>query len=229
MACPGMPPGSSRPWQNHAEARRWARATLSMRRTGSAAPQSSWSPTVKTVRNSGPRFILRIRPTGTRREPLTAAGERPLIVSSLLFGTTRTHSLCEAMACSTSARGTSCVSFTVIAWEWQRMEAIRTHCPSTGIAFVDPKILFVSKKPLSSSLVWPSSTALSIHGISDPASGTPKFAVGNSGERIIPETAASRWRMLARSSMSAGSTSPMAFICETSSRMFFAPAPDAAW
>lgn len=31
---------------------------LSMRRSGSAAPQSSWSPTVKAVTYSGPKFIL---------------------------------------------------------------------------------------------------------------------------------------------------------------------------
>ena len=45
-----------------------------MRRSGSAAPQSSWSPTVKADRYSPPIGSLRKRPTGTVRVPVTAVG-----------------------------------------------------------------------------------------------------------------------------------------------------------
>ena len=47
---------------------------FSIRRSGSAAPHSSWSPTEKAVMYSGPMFILRIRPTGTSRVRVTRAG-----------------------------------------------------------------------------------------------------------------------------------------------------------
>ncbi len=60
-----------------------------MRRRGSAAPQRSWSPTVKPVRKSGPSFILRSRPMGVINVPLTAAGVNWERVDSLSFGTTR--------------------------------------------------------------------------------------------------------------------------------------------
>jgi hypothetical protein len=83
--------------------------------------------------------------TGARSEPLMAAGERFLSVSSLLLGTTLTHSLCVAMACSISGSGTSCVSLIVMACEWQRIEAIRTQQPSTGIGLAVPRILLVSR------------------------------------------------------------------------------------
>ncbi len=45
-----------------------------MRRRGSAAPQSSWSPMVKAPRYSGPIAILRTRPTGMVMVPVTATG-----------------------------------------------------------------------------------------------------------------------------------------------------------
>ncbi len=45
-----------------------------MRRKGSAAPQSNWSPTVKAVRYSPPMDSLRSRPIGTSSVPVTAAG-----------------------------------------------------------------------------------------------------------------------------------------------------------
>jgi integrase len=46
----------------------------SMRRSGSAAPHSNWSPQVKAPRYSGPMLSLRRRPTGTVSVPVTAAG-----------------------------------------------------------------------------------------------------------------------------------------------------------
>ena len=45
-----------------------------MRRSGSAAPHSSWSPTVNAARYSPPIGSLRSRPTGTVSVPVTAAG-----------------------------------------------------------------------------------------------------------------------------------------------------------
>ena len=42
---------------------------LSMRRSGSAAPHKSWSPTVKAVTYSGPMLSLWIRPIGTESVP----------------------------------------------------------------------------------------------------------------------------------------------------------------
>jgi hypothetical protein len=47
----------------------------SIRRNGSAAPHSNWSPTVKAEMYSGPIAILRMRPTGVSNLPVTAAGE----------------------------------------------------------------------------------------------------------------------------------------------------------
>jgi hypothetical protein len=49
------------------------------------------------------------------------------------------------MACSISGSGTSCVSLIVMACEWQRIEAIRTQQPSTGIGLAVPRILLVSR------------------------------------------------------------------------------------
>mmetsp|Transcript_30 Transcript_30/g.68 ORF Transcript_30/g.68 Transcript_30/m.68 type:complete len:204 (-) Transcript_30:496-1107(-) len=202
---------------------------LSILRTGSAAPHSSWSPTVKHVRYSGPMFILRSRPTGTFNVPLIAAGERRLRVSSFVLGTTSTHSLCAAIAASISDMGMSRLSLMVSAWLWQRMEPMRTQQPSMGMRSVVFKILLVSATPFHSSFVWPSSTALSIHAIRLPARGAPKLSVGKESAVMTVVTARSRPRMSPRGSLSAGSTAPMASICPTSSRMFLAPAPEAAW
>ena len=87
-----------------------------MRRTGSAAPQSSWSPTEKALRYSGPRFILRSLPTGMSRVPVTRAGVSSFRVSSLVLATRETHSLWPAMACSISPSGMSRFSLMVKAW-----------------------------------------------------------------------------------------------------------------
>mmetsp|Transcript_54005 Transcript_54005/g.110238 ORF Transcript_54005/g.110238 Transcript_54005/m.110238 type:complete len:204 (+) Transcript_54005:206-817(+) len=201
----------------------------SMRRTGSAAPHSSWSPTVKQVTYSGPRFILRSRPTGTVSLPLTAAGERCVRVSSLVLGTRRTHSLCEAMVASMSDSAMSPFSFSVIAWLWQRMAPTRTHCPSIGIWVVVPRILFVSATPFHSSFVWPFSIALSIQGMREPARGAPKLEAGKASLLMAAVTAVSSLRMSPLSSLRLSSTAPIFSICLMSSRMFLAPAPEADW
>ncbi len=57
----------------------------SMRRSGSAAPHSSWSPITKADRYSGPCLSLRTRPTPTCRLPVMAAGVSSLTVSARSF------------------------------------------------------------------------------------------------------------------------------------------------
>ena len=104
-----------------------------MRRSGSAAPHSSWSPTVNAVRYSPPIGSLRSRPIGTRSVPVTAAGVSSRSDDSLSFGTTVTHSCAAASSDSISASGTSCVSLMVSAWLWHRIELMRTHRPSIGM------------------------------------------------------------------------------------------------
>ncbi|MOA41617.1 hypothetical protein D3C78_1635960 [compost metagenome] len=93
-----------------------------------------------------------------------------------------------------------------------------------------PRILLVSAWPFHSSRLWPFGSSLSIHGIRLPASGTPKWSTGNSALRWVSATLRSMSRMalagLARSSATAALIAP---ICLISSRMFCAPAPEAAW
>jgi len=76
-----------------------------MRRSGSAAPQRSWSPQVKAETYCGPIFILRTRPMGTVRVPETAAGVSWLTESALVLGISLTHWLSLAMRRSISAMG----------------------------------------------------------------------------------------------------------------------------
>ena len=54
----------------------------SMRRKGSAAPHSSWSPTVNADRYSGPIASFLSRPTGVVSVPVTAAGVSSRMVTS---------------------------------------------------------------------------------------------------------------------------------------------------
>ncbi|CRZ79392.1 Uncharacterised protein [Vibrio cholerae] len=79
-------------------------------------------------------------------------------------------------------------------------------------------------------MLWPLSRFTSIQGISDPASGTPKLSVGKEPERMVSATFLSISKMelagLASSELTASLITP---ICEISSRIFCAPAPDAAW
>src|SRR5690349_19722813 len=110
----------------------------SMRRSGSAAPHSSWSPTVKAEMYSGPMDILRTRPTGMVRLPVTAAGVRSRIEASRVFGTNFTHWLSLAMMSLISSSGTSFFSLMVSACEWQRIAPMRTHRPSTGMIGAAP-------------------------------------------------------------------------------------------
>ena len=134
---------------------------------------------------------------------------------------------------SISASGTSCLSLIVSAWLWQRMAPMRTQMPSTGIGLaLRPRILLVSALPFHSSRLWPLPRSLSIQGIRLPASGTPKLAVGNrvaaqdAGHVAVDvEDGATPDR---RSSVCAAADAPRPS-ARSSSRMFCAPAPEAAW
>ena len=109
-----------------------------------AAPHSSWSPTVKADRYSGPIFSLRRRPTGVVRVPVTAAGVSSRMVISRSFGTTLAHGLCAASSSSTVGIETSFFSLMVNARLWQRSAPTRTQRPSTGITDEVARILLVS-------------------------------------------------------------------------------------
>ena len=98
----------------HCPLRVWPSTIRSARRTGSAAPHSSWSPTVNTVRYSSPIAIRRTRPTATVSLPATAHGVRRCSVSSFVFGTKSTHSLWLRISRSTSSRDSGDLSFRVI-------------------------------------------------------------------------------------------------------------------
>ena len=111
------------------------------------------------------------------------------------------------------------------------MALMRTQQPSIGIRpGARPRILLVSVTPFHSSRVWPLSMAVSIQGMRLPARGAPKLAMGNDGWRRVSTTLRSRSRMAAAGlSSSCSAFSPTSRIWLTSSRMFFAPAPEAAW
>src|SRR5690606_37754739 len=161
----------------------------SMRRSGSAAPHSNWSPTVKADRYCEPMLSLRRRPTGTFRVPVTAVGVRSRTLASFSLGTTLDQGLCASSMASISASGTSLFSLMVSAWLWQRMAPIRTQIPSTGIGRpLRPMILLVSAWAFHSSRLWPLGSCLSIHGIRLPASGTPKLSAGKLSSRRVAAT-----------------------------------------
>src|SRR5690606_13045657 len=66
------------------------RRMRSIRRRGSAAPQSNWSPMTKAETYSGPILSLRTRPTPISRPPVMEAGVSSCSVSFLSFGTNLT-------------------------------------------------------------------------------------------------------------------------------------------
>src|SRR5471032_2246671 len=143
---------------------------------------------------------LRRRPTGIVRLPVAAAGDRSRTDASRVFGTTFTHWLLDAMMSWISSIGTSFFSLMVSACEWLRMAPMRTHRPSTGIAFEPksaprPRILLVSAPPFHSSFDWPLPRSLSIHGIRLPASGAPNCLVSSA---VKPCWVASTWRSISR-------------------------------
>ena len=104
----------------------------SMRRSGSAAPHSSWSPTVKAARYSPPIGSLRKRPIGTVSVPVTAAG---VSSRSVDFALVRNH-LHPLVGAGEDAldlvQRDIARQLEVSAWLWQRMAPTRTHTPSTG-------------------------------------------------------------------------------------------------
>ncbi len=202
-----------------------------MRRSGSAAPHSNWSPIVNAPRYSGPMASLRRRPTGIVSVPVTATGVSSRIVASRVLGTTLTQALSAAIMASTSASGTSFFSLKLRACEWQRIAPMRTQKPSTGTAAALPRILWVSAMPFHSSRETPLPRSLSIHGISEPPSGTPKCAV--SAADIACWRASTRRSIssmaLPGSASSSRTSACSAPYCVSSSRMCCAPPPLAAW
>ena len=103
-----------------------------MRRSGSAAPHSNWSPQVKAARYPGPSPSCRAADrNGQRAGDGAGVSSRSLISRS--FGTTLAHGLAFASMSLISSSGTSFFSLMVSACEWQRMAPIRTHRPSIGI------------------------------------------------------------------------------------------------
>ncbi|MCY1556211.1 hypothetical protein D9M68_929440 [compost metagenome] len=128
------------------------------------------------------------------------------------------------------------MSLKVRAWLWQRMAPTRTQKPSTGMAGAlkpspMPRILLVSAMPFHSSLDMPLPRSLSIQGISEPPSGTPKLAVSALvSARCLAITLRSISRMALLGSSSRDFTSALSVpYCVSSSRMCWAPPPDAAW
>ena len=105
-----------------------------MRRSGSAAPQSSWSPTVNAERYSASHVQLAQRPIGHVERAGDRGGREALRASPRVGwerpSPTRWRS---ARMRSISASGTSRFSLMVRPWLWQRMAPTRTHRPSTGI------------------------------------------------------------------------------------------------
>ena len=135
-----------------------------------------------------------------------------------------------------SATGTSFFSLKVSAWLWQRMAPTRTQKPSTGMAGEPkpsprPMILLVSAMPFHSSRETPLPRSLSIQGISEPPSGTPKLAVSSPDRlRCLAMTLRSISRMALLGSSSSALTSAFSVpYCVSSSRMCCAPPPLAAW
>ena len=89
----------------------------------------------------------------------------------------------------------------------------------------------VSAPAFHSSLLEPSPKSLSIHGISEPPSGTPKLAV-SLADRLccLASTRRSISRIADLGSSSNALTSPLSVPnCVSSSRMCCAPPPEAAW
>ena len=214
---------------------RWPRRIASIRRRGSAAPHRSWSPTENAARYSPPIRSLRTRPTAMSRRPLTAAGVSSARVASGVFSTSRTHSWAPPRSASISSRGRSSRSLTVTACAWQRIEPTRTHRPSMGIGSpfpgaTVPRILLPSSNPLPSSRLCPSPIGRSIQGSRLAASGAPNRLVGKPSSPRTARTPRSSARAFeAGSARGPRTASPMAAICAASSRMWAAPAPEAAW
>ena len=154
------------------------------------------------------------------------------MVSSLVLGTTVAHSLSSSRSRSISGTGISSRSLRVSAWEWERMAAIRTHSPSTGMVASPerPRILLVSAWAFHSSRDWPLPRSASIQGMSEPARGTPNWVVSSSPPRWAASTARSISRIADAGSDSCSATVPLRSPnCRSTSRMWRAPPPEAAW
>ena len=152
-----------------------------------------------------------------------------------VLGTTRTHSLPAASIDSISASGTSRVSLMVSAWLWQRIAPMRTQIESTAIAVCRrlsrPRILlrlgaalpFLAAHAVAEVLVDPGHQAARRAGRRSAPSESPRRAGCRRPRGRCRESPKPDRRAASRAAMCA---SP---ICASSSRMFCAPAPDAAW
>lgn len=208
-----------------------AGAIISMRRTGSAAPHSSWSPTVNAERYWDPRLSL-VQPTdGDLQGAGQAIGVRSVTVASLVSGTTCTHSLSAAMICSTSSSGTSRVSLRVRAWR-------------VGAHGADPHAQRVERDPVrlgqSEHLVGlvvglallaetPSPRSESIQGsASHPAARRTASSPGRRAAKLdhLQVDLEDRRRWIGQLARTAP---PSSAYWVSSSRMCRAPPPEAAW
>ncbi len=105
-----------------------------MRRSGSAAPHSSWSPTVNAVRYCRPHGHL-AQPADRHGQRAGDGRRRQLAHATPRAGSAPpSPSRCAAASMpSISSSGTSVVSLMVSAWLWQRIAPTRTQMPSIGI------------------------------------------------------------------------------------------------
>ena len=153
----------------------------SIRRSGSAAPHSSWSPTVKAARYSSAHRQL-AQPADRHRQ--RAGDRRRRQLGERLLAPVRHHLhpvVAPRRACPRSRRAARrACSLMVSAWLWQRIAPTRTQMPSTGIGRCrrGRGSCWSRPAPFHSSRLWPLPRSLSIQGSRLPASGTPKCSVG---------------------------------------------------
>ena len=154
------------------------------------------------------------------------------MLSSRVFGTTRTQSLAVASIASISASGTSRRSLIVSAWQWQRIAPMRTQIESTGIASLPRRPRILLRLGAALPLLAAHAVAEVLVDPRDQAAGE-RHAEVLGGEALVAQDAGDlavdvedRRRRIVEQFARDACASP---ICCSSSRMFCAPAPDAAW
>ena len=210
-----------------------------MRRSGSAAPHSNWSPTVKAPRYSAPIASLRRRPTGI----VHRAGHRhrrqlARSLASRVLGTTFTQALSAAiMRFDVGQR------HVLLQLDGQRL-AVAAHRADAHADAVDRDGRRAEARAAAQDLVglgaalplfrlMPLPRSLSIQGIRLPASGTPKLAVSSARQRALlgrrPCGRSPGWRDAGSSQQRRAPRRCSVPNCVSSSRMCCAPPPEAAW
>ena len=202
-----------------------------MRRSGSAAPHSNWSPTVKAVRYSPPMRSLRRRPIGTSSVPVTAAGVSSRSEASRWFGTTFTQSVgARQNALDLGQRHVA------LELDGQRLAVAAHRADAHAQAVHRDRVALAPEDLVGLGLRLPLLAALAVAEVLvDPR----KQAAGQRhAEVLVRQCVAAQASATARSMSridEAGSASSAAGrlrtapICASSSRMFCAPAPEAAW